>query len=187
MKRGERIREYFDTIEINSQSTVFQAFSGVASGNDHEDNYDQNPLPGNIDRKIAEIKIEPTVGVIKAEANVSPRAILNALGFAAVVVNADADRKQLLHVPLSNFINLTTAGYNAIVNAAGLGLEEWVNLASAGYRRVADPFVLARNQTLKFKIVFGDTSGLPTSAQWIAATQETFRLRVTVKMIETEA
>lgn len=185
---GARIKEYFDTSAvITSELATYSLFPSVAQSGDFNANYSQNPFPGQFHRLVTGIRIEPTSLAFRTEANVNPYFILNRLAQGSILLRADQDRKQMVWQRLTDFLdlqNIATAP-TATDDGTNYTVEQHVTLKPGEMKQIADPFIISPNQVLSLDLSFKSVAGLPTGAQWAAATANVpLQLAVTVQVIE---
>jgi hypothetical protein len=187
-----RIKTYYDTRQVEQNSSILNFFPANATRKVTRDNYVNNPFPGSFKRRILGLSFEITKQFIEDDVanGINARAIVDALKDSAILLQADNDNKEFLRAPISDFSNF--AGTGLQINSKDGGedpdiIHRIVSLKSAGEYRLADPFDLAVNQTVSLAVHFDDASKFPSEANWAASGQGSLWLRASLVVAEVEA
>lgn len=179
--RIKRAKDLYDTVTVvqNDASTDF--FAGRASGVKADNNYANNPFPGNNARHIFGIGIEVLNGVIVTGTNISPVAILRALRDAVFTFTVDQDSQPMLEMPLSRLIGQA----DVKAHHDGTADDYTVTFEAGPLFRLPQAIAIAPNQTFIARIQWKDSSDLPTAAHWTTAGVDGgLRLRCTLQVGE---
>lgn len=187
ISRSGRLKPLFDTIAIVQNTSEYKLFPANASKSNTENNYVSNPLPGSYVRKVLAISIESNLQTIRTATGVDPVKIINALKKASLIITVDSDRKQMLHMPIEEFLNFSGSDVHAAYSGTGAATVEYANLKSWGAKQVPDPFQIGVNQSFEVKIEFADSSNFPTAAQWTTADFGALELKVKIYVSEEKA
>ena len=189
-----RIKTYYDTRQVEQNSSILNFFPANATRKVTRDNYVNNPFPGSFKRRILGLAFEVTKQFIEDdEANgIDARAIINTLKDSAILLQADNDNKEFLRAPISEFSNFAGTGLQLVsatdnTTDAVASYKRTATLKSAGEYRLADPFDLAVNQTVSLAVHFDDASKFPTEANWAASGQGSLWLRASLVVAEVDA
>jgi hypothetical protein len=187
-----RIKTYYDTRQVEQNSSILNFFPANATRKVTRDNYVNNPFPGSFKRRILGLSFEITKQFIEDDVanGINARAIVDALKDSAILLQADNDNKEFLRAPISEFSNFAGTGLQINTKDGGEDpdiIHRIVSLKSAGEYRLADPFDLAVNQTVSLAVHFDDASKFPSEANWAASGQGSLWLRASLVVAEVEA
>ena len=187
-----RIKTYYDTRQVEQNSSILNFFPANATRKVTRDNYVNNPFPGSFKRRILGLSFEITKQFIEDDSanGIDARAIVDGLKDSAILLQADNDNKEFLRAPISEFSNFAGTGLQINTKDGGEGpdtIHRIVSLKSASEYRLADPFDLAVNQTVSLAVHFDDASKFPSAEGWAASGQGSLWLRASLVVAEVDA
>ena len=181
LDQAGRLKTYFDTKAVVQNQAVINFFTPNANRRSAQNNYVNNPFPGDEVRKVLGISIESTLAVIKTAANVDPIKIINALKFGSVKLTLNSDSKQALHLPITDFLDFSAIDVSVAADPVD---GVFVTLPTKGMVRLPDPFQIGKNQVFEAIVEFDSAANFPTSAHWTTAAYGDLQLRFGIQVSE---
>lgn len=174
---GADLEVYYDQQYILKDAESVRFFPPNPTGDITEQNYDQNPLPGPEPHSIVALGFHPLLPIVKEDTgnNIYPQRIYNVLSRSIVKLTIDNDRELVWRHPLSYFVDLDRLCFRDKVS---VNSENTVTRRKSAFwpnfeiRQLSEPFLIPPQKSFKLTIELGgDTSLLPTEAQWTSAAQ----------------
>jgi hypothetical protein len=193
--KGARRKVYYDTQPLKQNKAKVNFFPPQASRDIPSDNYIQNPFSGDNARLVYGLTFALTSQYIHTDTanSIDAEAIINAVKDAGLVANADQDYKEFLRVPFSDHFNFEGTHLNIAVALAGQASADDQQATVSKtvtaqdhetMYRVADPFVIAKQQNMNLYVEFNDASVFPTEQNWKDAGQQQLHLQCKLDVAE---
>lgn len=172
--RKDRIREYFDTVELLQSGSPWDFFPSSASGGAEDSNYTDMPLQGQFNYVLVAISLESMLKCIKDDSGNSINAlqVANILEFGTLKVFVDRKEKKLVDNRISRYWH--GKGYkekNAGGDATAATSAAVVEIASRGFVPMAHQIGVANDQDVTPQVQLANDGSLPTGSNWDSSSQ----------------
>jgi hypothetical protein len=172
--RADRIREYFDTVELTPSGSPYDFFPASATGGAEETNYTSMPLQGQLDRVLVAVSLESMLKFIKDDSGNSIDALqtANVLRWGTLKIFVDNKEKKLVDDPITKYWN---PGQGVTANAGGdataAAEEGVVGIESRGIVPLAHQIGVPTDQDVTPQVQLENDGNLPTSSNISSSSQ----------------
>ena len=182
---GVQIERYFSVVEIDNGDSEVNFFPPNPSGVSTDNNYSQNPFPGQYYYVILGITLDSTVKVIRQDANIDPAYIINNLNDATLTLATNQGRTEDFVHPLKDYFNFTGIQTTEVIDSNDAALLT-AALQSTGVRKPDNVYFQSPNEGFTLKAKF-NSGTWPTTANWGTAGIGRFAIKAEMKVAKMNA
>lgn len=179
---GVKIERFFSTIEIDNGDSTVNFFPSNPNKKSTDNNYSQNPFPGQFYYVILGITLDCTLKVIRQDANIDPAAVINSLNDGTLILATNQGRNEDFVHPFKDYFNFTGIEITETITAAD-ATSLTAALQSTGIRKPDNIYFQAPNEGFDLRAEFN--SGVwPTTANWTASGLGRFAIKAEMKVAQ---
>lgn len=172
----------FDVREIDGQTNDLKLFQPGPDRKSTNNNYINNPVPGDDNLVVLAIKLECTLRQIKSATDIDPAKILNNLADGVVEIKSNRGRDEALNQPIEEFMELSN-GVQVSNYHNGTDFQQVVYLPAGKPRHLDNLFAFGPNGNWDFTVKF-HSGAFPAKSAFTSAGYGRFGLKATIYVAE---